>query len=129
MPFASDAASRIMVALELPVVDITSDLGNSTNYFDRVRRALEQAEVNGGEDLVTRIEGLLGEYETQLAATSSAAQSGQSALIKADVLEWSAGAVSAGQKSELNRVRSQLAKLLGLDGIVGSGHRIRLVRG
>ena len=86
-------------------------------YIDRVQRALDQVQLNGGEDMVSRIETLLTEYETQLAATSSAAQSGESALIKADVLEWAPGAVSSGRKAELMRVRTQLAKLLGLDGL------------
>jgi hypothetical protein len=130
MPFAVTTRNRVLIALELPVVDVTADLSNSHNYIDRVQRALDQAQVNGGEDMVTRVEALLSDYEAQLLAFSGSAQSGESALIKADVLEWAAGGVSAGQKLELGRVRSQLAKLLGLDGIIGAGaHRVRVVRG
>jgi hypothetical protein len=129
MPFAVTTRNRVLVALELPVVDVTADLSNATNYIDRVQRALDQAQLNGGEDMVVRVEALLDSYETQLAAYSSSAQSGQGALIKADVLEWAAGAVSANQKAEYLRVRSQLAQLLGLDGLIGNGHRVRVVRG
>lgn len=129
MPFAATTRNRILVALELPVVDVTADLTNATNYIDRVQRALDQALLNGGEDMVVRVEALLDSYETQLAAYSTSAQSGQGALIKADVLEWAAGAVAANQKAEYLRVRSQLAQLLGLDGLIGNGHRVRVVRG
>ena len=129
MPFAADIRNRVLVALELPVVDVSADLHNSTNYFERVGRALTQAEVNGGEDLVTRITTLLEDYESQLAAFSASAQSGESALIKADVLEWSAGAVAAGKRAELSRTKIQLARLLGLDGLLSGGGRVRIVRG
>lgn len=130
MPFQSSTRNRVLIALELPVVELTADLGSATNYIDRVQRALDQAQANGGEDMVTRIEALLTEYEAQLAAFSSSSQSGQGALIKADVLEWATGAVSANQKMELGRVRAQLAKLLGLDGLLGHGsNRLRIVRG
>ena len=129
MPFAATTRNRVLIALELPVVDVTADLTNATNYIDRVQRALDQAQLNGGEDMVVRVEALLDSYETQLAAYSTSAQSGQGALIKADVLEWAAGAVAANQKAEYLRVRSQLAQLLGLDGLIGSGHRVRVVRG
>lgn len=129
MPFPPNTANRVIVALEMPAVNVVANLGNSTNYFERVRRALAQAELNGGEDLVTRITTLLEDYESQLAAFSTSAQSGESALIKADVLEWSAGAVAAGKRAELSRTKMQLARLLGLDGLLSGGGRVRIVRG
>ncbi|MGI8933345.1 MAG: hypothetical protein ACR2FS_04650 [Phormidesmis sp.] len=128
MPFAEGTRNRVLLALEMPVVDLTADLGNANNYIDRVQRALNQAETNGGQDMVTRIEGLLDSYEAQLAAYSESVQSGQGALIKADVLEWAPGQISSSQKGEYLRVRQQLARLLGLDKLSGGGSRVRVVR-
>lgn len=129
MPFAENTRNRVLVALEMPVVDLTADLGNATSYIDRVQRALDQVEANGGEDMVNRVESLLDSYEAKLAAYSESAQSGQGALVKADVLEWAPGAVSSNQKGEYLRVRGQLARLLGLDGLIGGRSRVSVVRG
>nr|WP_290224174.1 hypothetical protein [Trichocoleus desertorum] len=116
MPFASTTRDRVMGALELPV---------TVYYVQRVQDALNHAEVHGGEDAVSRIEGYLDKYETQESALDQGAD--QAGLIKADVLEWSVGGKTQGYKAAIARLRKQIAKALLLDSLV-RGNGVRLIR-
>jgi hypothetical protein len=117
MPFASTTRDRVMGALELPV---------TIYYVERVQDALNHAEVHGGDDAIARIEGYLDNYEAQESALNQGASS--AGLIKADVLEWAPGGQTQGYKSEMARLRRQIAKALLLDSLVRSGSSVRLIR-
>lgn len=116
MLFAATTCDRVMGALELPV---------TVFYVARVKEALEHCQVHGGENAVTRIEGYLDKYEAQESALNEAAEG--AGLIKADVLEWAPGGKSGGHKSEMARLRKQIARSLLLVHLVKTGG-VRLVR-
>ena len=116
MPFAVTTRDRVMGALALPV---------TVYYVQHVDDALTHAKTYGGETTVTRIEGYLTQYEAQETALNGAAEG--AGLIKADVLEWAIGAKTGGFKTEMMRLRGNIADALNLRCIM-RGNGVRLVR-
>lgn len=128
-PFAISTRNRILIALDLPAVELPGAVlhGGTSNWADRVQRAMDQAFTVGGDDMVIRIENLLDQYEA--AETSFNAGASGAGLIKADVLEWAPGQRQTGFKTEMNRLRNKLISLLALQDVAGGGRRVRVVRG
>lgn len=120
MPFAADTKVRIMMALELPIV--------VPAYVQTVERSLLDAEVYGGETVVTLIEGYLTQFEA--AQTSLNGEAANVGLIQADVLRWESGKKTQGYLNEMARLRSLIAKVLMLEGLSKSSpNRISISRG
>lgn len=120
MPFAADTKIKICMALELPIT--------APAYVETVDRALIDAQTYGGEPAVTLIEEYLTQYA--VAQTALNAESANAGLIKADVLEWQAGAKTAGYRQEMQRLRSLIAKTLLLEHLMPTrSNRVSLRRG
>lgn len=119
MPFASTTKAKICMLLELPVT--------SAAYVGYVEGALNDAYAQLGETAVTQIEGFITQYEA--AQTALNAESANSGLIRADVLEWSAGGKAKGYQNEMNRLKGQISKVLYLDHLIGRSNRVAILRG
>lgn len=117
MPFAATTRDAIMGILGLPV---------TVYYVQQVQDALNHAEVHGGDPAIQRIEDYVFSYQDLERSLTSGA--GNAAMIRADVIEWAPGGQSAGVKSEMHRIKKQVADALLLGHLISIGRGVRLVR-
>ncbi len=96
------------------LVKIVRFLGFSLGDKDVIQQALTNIEINAPE-FIPAIEFLTSELEQLEATIAEEMSSANSALIRADVLEWEAGARSEGMLNRRSELRHRIYNLLDLN--------------
>ncbi|MBD2261362.1 hypothetical protein [Pseudanabaena sp. FACHB-2040] len=126
MPWTPTTKARIMAALRLPQA--------APRWWELVEDAMTRVEMLSGGSSIGYVEGLLTSIEA--AKTAIASGAGDSALVRADVLEWQPGQRNAGFSQELAGKKEDLICALFTEPeqvqirriASGSGNRVRIRR-